>query len=248
MRKNIIAGNWKMNFSIEETEDFLNKLMPRVGSAKCEVVVCPPFTSLYVANKILKDSNVKLGAQNIHFEDNGAYTGEISPKMLKSLNVSYVIVGHSERRGYFNENDSDINKKIFTCLKYDFIPILCVGETLSERESGNMEGVLETQINGAFSNISMDDAKKIVIAYEPVWAIGTGKSATSDDANKVIGFIRNLIEKKYDKNLADEIVILYGGSVKPNTIKEQMSMENIDGALVGGASIVLEDFELIVNF
>lgn len=248
MRKNIIAGNWKMNFSIEETEDFLNKLMPRVGSAKCEVVVCPPFTSLYVANKILKDSNVKLGAQNIHFEDNGAYTGEISPKMLKSLNVSYVIVGHSERRGYFNENDSDINKKIFTCLKYDFIPILCVGETLSERESGNMEGVLETQINGAFSNISMDDAKKIVIAYEPVWAIGTGKSATSNDANKVIGFIRNLIEKKYDKNLADEIVILYGGSVKPNTIKEQMSMENIDGALVGGASIVLEDFELIVNF
>lgn len=248
MRKNIIAGNWKMNFSSEESEKFLNELLPRVKDAKCEVVVCPPFTSLYVASKILSGSNIKLGAQNIHFEESGAYTGEISPKMLKSFNVSYVVVGHSERRSYFNEKDSDINKKIFTCLKYDFTPILCVGETLSERESGNMESVLKTQINGAFLNVSRDDAKKVVIAYEPVWAIGTGKSATSSDANDVIGFIRSVIEKIYDKDLSNEIVILYGGSVKPNTIKEQMSMENIDGALVGGASIVVEDFGSIVNF
>ena len=211
-------------------------------------MVCPPFTSLQVASDILKNSNIKLGAQNIHFEEKGAFTGEISADMLKSFNVSYVIVGHSERRSYFNETDEDINKKIFTCLKNDFVPIFCVGETLEEREAGKMKSVLESQIKNAFLGVSKEDVKKIVVAYEPVWAIGTGKTATSEDANNVIGFIRNVVENIYDKEVSENIVILYGGSVKPNTIKEQMSMENIDGALVGGASIVVSDFESIVKF
>lgn len=248
MRKNIIAGNWKMNFSVEESEKFLSELVPRLKDVKCEVVICPPFTSLHIANNILRDSNVKLGAQNVHFESNGAFTGEISIDMLKSFNVSYVIIGHSERRTYFNECDDHINKKIFTCLENGITPILCVGETLSERECGSMENILESQINGAFYKVSRENAQKVVIAYEPIWAIGTGKTATSKEANDAIGFIRNVINKIYDDEVAENIVILYGGSVKPNTIKEQMSMENIDGVLVGGASIVVEDFESIVKF
>lgn len=248
MRKNIIAGNWKMHFNIEDTKKFLGELLPKVKDAKCEVVICPPFTSLQTANELLKGTNVKLGAQNIHFEEKGAFTGEISPEMLKSVGVSYVIIGHSERRTYFNETNEDTNKKIFACLKHGFTPILCVGETLEERESSNMEKVLETQITEGFKSVSKEEAKKVVIAYEPIWAIGTGKTATSEDANNVIGFIRSVVEKIYDKNVAEEIVILYGGSVKPNTIKEQMGMENIDGALVGGASLVADDFELIVKF
>lgn len=248
MRKNIIAGNWKMHFNIEDTKKFLGELLPKVKDAKCEVVICPPFTSLQTANELLKGTNVKLGAQNIHFEEKGAFTGEISPEMLKSVGVSYVIIGHSERRTYFNETNEDTNKKIFACLKHGFTPILCVGETLEERESSNMEKVLEAQITEGFKNVSKEEAKKVVIAYEPIWAIGTGKTATSEDANNVIGFIRSVVEKIYDKSVAEEIVILYGGSVKPNTIKEQMGMENIDGALVGGASLVADDFELIVKF
>lgn len=248
MKKNIIAGNWKMNFSVKESEKFLNDLVPKLSGVKCEVVICPPFTSLYVASDILKNSNIKLGAQNIHFEESGAFTGEISASMLKSLNVSYVIIGHSERRTYFNESNEDINKKIFTCLKHELTPIICVGETLSERESGSMRDILKSQINGAFLNISKLDANKIVIAYEPVWAIGTGKTATNQEANDAIGFIRDVIRDIYDNEVAQEIVILYGGSVKPSTIKEQMAMDNIDGALVGGASIVVDDFEAIVKF
>lgn len=248
MRKNIIAGNWKMNFSVEETKKFLNEIVPKINNSKCEVVICPPFTSLQTANEILKDSTVKLGAQNIHFEESGAFTGEISAEMLKGLGVSYVIIGHSERRTYFNETDKDINKKIFTCFKHGFTPILCVGETLEQRENGEMEKVLETQVKEAFMNVSKEDVSKIVIAYEPIWAIGTGKTATSKDANDVIGFIRSVIKGIYDSEISDNIVILYGGSVKPNTISEQMAMENIDGALVGGASINVNDFELIVKF
>lgn len=248
MRKNIIAGNWKMNFSSKESEKFLNELVPRLSNVNCEVVICPSFTSLHVASEILKDTNIKLGAQNVHFEEKGAFTGEISIDMLKSFGVSYVIIGHSERRTYFNENDEQINKKIFTCLKNSIVPMLCVGETLRDRESGNMEKILESQINGAFCNVSKEDAQKIVIAYEPVWAIGTGKTATSKEADDTIGFIRSVIGNIYDDEVAQNVVILYGGSVKPNTIKEQMSMENIDGVLVGGASIVVDDFESIVKF
>ncbi|EGX27999.1 Triosephosphate isomerase [Candidatus Arthromitus sp. SFB-mouse-SU] len=248
MRKNIIMGNWKMHFTIEETEEFLNSLLPKVKNAKTEVVVCPPFTSLALSSNILKGSNVKLGAQNVHFEEKGAFTGEISPNMLKNLGVSYIIIGHSERRMYFGETDETVNKKIHMCLKHKFNPVLCVGESLEEKESNNMEKVLTRQIEKAFFNISEEDAKKVVIAYEPIWAIGTGKTATSFDADNIISFIRKVISGIYNKEVSENIVMLYGGSVKPNTIKEQMSMENIDGALVGGASIVVEDFERIVNF
>lgn len=248
MRKNIIAGNWKMNFSSEKAKSFLSELLPKVNNSKCEVVICPPFTALHVAQEQLKGSTVKLGAQNIHFEENGAFTGEVSAEMLKDLGVTYVILGHSERRTYFNETDETVNKKIFTCLKHDFIPILCVGETLEQRENGEMEKVLENQVKKAFANVSKEDAKKIVIAYEPIWAIGTGKTATSEDANDVIGFIRSVVKNVYDNEVSDNVVILYGGSVKPNTISEQMAMENIDGALVGGASLDVNDFEAIVKF
>ncbi|EIA22015.1 Triosephosphate isomerase, partial [Candidatus Arthromitus sp. SFB-2] len=207
-----------------------------------------PFTSLALSSNILKGSNVKLGAQNVHFEEKGAFTGEISPNMLKNLGVSYIIIGHSERRMYFGETDETVNKKIHMCLKHKFNPVLCVGESLEEKESNNMEKVLTRQIEKAFFNISEEDAKKVVIAYEPIWAIGTGKTATSFDADNIISFIRKVISGIYNKEVSENIVMLYGGSVKPNTIKEQMSMENIDGALVGGASIVVEDFERIVNF
>jgi len=237
-----------MHFTIEETEEFLNSLLPKVKNAKTEVVVCPPFTSLALSSNILKGSNVKLGAQNVHFEEKGAFTGEISPNMLKNLGVSYIIIGHSERRMYFGETDETVNKKIHMCLKHKFNPVLCVGESLEEKESNNMEKVLTRQIEKAFFNISEEDAKKVVIAYEPIWAIGTGKTATSSDADNIISFIRKVISGIYNKEVSENIVMLYGGSVKPNTIKEQMSMENIDGALVGGASIVVEDFERIVNF
>ncbi|BAK79318.1 triosephosphate isomerase [Candidatus Arthromitus sp. SFB-mouse-Yit] len=237
-----------MHFTIEETEEFLNSLLPKVKNAKTEVVVCPPFTSLALSSNILKGSNVKLGAQNVHFEEKGAFTGEISPNMLKNLGVSYIIIGHSERRMYFGETDETVNKKIHMCLKHKFNPVLCVGESLEEKESNNMEKVLTRQIEKAFFNISEEDAKKVVIAYEPIWAIGTGKTATSFDADNIISFIRKVISGIYNKEVSENIVMLYGGSVKPNTIKEQMSMENIDGALVGGASIVVEDFERIVNF
>lgn len=248
MRRNIIAGNWKMHFTQEESKVFLEELLPKVKDAKCEVIICPPFTSLCTASEILKGSNVKLGAQNMHFEEKGAFTGEISPSMLKSFGVEYVILGHSERRMYFGETDETVNRKMITALKHELTPILCVGESLSERESGKMEEVLEKQMKGAFSNLSKEDALKVVIAYEPIWAIGTGKTATSEDADNTIAYIRKVLEDMYGKEVCGNISILYGGSVKPNTIKEQMSMKNIDGALVGGASLLVCDFELIVNF
>lgn len=248
MRKSIIMGNWKMHFTVEETEKFLNELIPKVRNSEVDIVVCPPFTSLALAYNILKGSNIKLGAQNVHFEEKGAFTGEISPNMLKSIGVSHVIVGHSERRMYFGETDEIVNKKIHACLKYEFIPVLCVGESLEEKEDGCMERVLTNQIEKAFLNVSEKKANEIVIAYEPIWAIGTGKTATSIDADNTISFIRKVISRIYNEDISENIAILYGGSVKPNTIREQMSMKNIDGALVGGASIVVEDFEMIVNF
>ena len=248
MRKNVIMGNWKMHFTVEETDEFLNKLIPKVKDAKTEVVVCVPFTSLALASNILSGSNIKLGAQNVHFEEHGAFTGEISPNMLKSVGVSHVLIGHSERRIYFGESDETVNKKIHTCLKHEFVPVLCVGGSLKEKEDGDMESVITNQIKKAFLNISSEDASKVIIAYEPIWAIGTGKTATNIDADNTISFIRNVIRDIYNKEISENMIMLYGGSVKPNTIKEQMSMENIDGALVGGASIVVEDFERIVNF
>ncbi|MGG7162602.1 triose-phosphate isomerase [Clostridium ihumii] len=248
MRKPIIAGNWKMNKDISEATKLVEDLIPLVKDANCDVVVCPSFIALQKVRELTKGTNIKVGAQNMHFEENGAFTGEVSAPMLKSLDIDYVIIGHSERREYFNETDETVNKKIKKAFEYGILPILCVGETLSEREGNTTEAKLECQVEKALDGLSKEQVEKLVIAYEPIWAIGTGKTATADEANETIGFIRNIVEKLYDKNTSEELRIQYGGSVKPSTIKEQMSKEHIDGGLIGGASLKAEDFSAIVNY
>lgn len=248
MRMPIIAGNWKMHNTIEEAVRLVEELKPMVKDAKCEVVVCPTFVCLHAVKKALEGTNIKVGAQNMHFEEKGAFTGEVSPGMLENMGIDYVIIGHSERRQYFNESDETINKKIKAAFEHKLTPILCVGETLDERESDITEEVIAKQVKLDLANISGELVKNIVIAYEPIWAIGTGKTATSEEANETIAFIRGIIENIYGKNVADKVRIQYGGSVKPATINEQMSMSDIDGALVGGASLKAEDFAAIVNF
>jgi len=247
MKKNIIAGNWKMNNGISETVALLKELKPLVEKAECEVVVCVPFTDLAVARKE-KGKKIKLGAQNIHWADKGAFTGEISGAMLKELKVDYVIIGHSERRQYFGETDETVNARLKAALKYAIKPIVCVGETLTEREGGKVEKVLVTQIEGAFKDITKDEMKNIVVAYEPVWAIGTGKTATADDANNTIAIIRNKIKALYGSAVANKLVIQYGGSMNAKNAKELMAKEQIDGGLIGGASLKAEDFAKVVNY
>lgn len=248
MRRAIIAGNWKMNNTISEAVALINELKPMIKDAKCDVVVCPTFLSLPTAVELCKGTNIKVGAQNMHFEDNGAFTGEVSPLMLKELGVDYVIIGHSERRQYFNETDETVNKKLKAAFSHDISPILCVGESLSQRELGITEEVLATQIKLDLSGLSKEQAEELVIAYEPIWAIGTGKTATAEDANNTIGFIRSVVGNLYGNDVAEKVRIQYGGSVKPSTIKEQMAMEHIDGGLIGGASLKASDFAAIVNF
>jgi len=247
MRTPIIAGNWKMNNTISESLALIGGIKESKLNENVEAVVCVPFTSLNETKKALEGSNIKLGAQNMHWEENGAYTGEISPLMLKEIGVDYCIIGHSERRQYFNETDETVNKKIKTALEYDIKPIVCVGETLEEREGNREEEVVKRQVLKAFEDINKEDVENIVIAYEPIWAIGTGKTASSDDANQMCKFIRNIIKDIYDENTGENIRIQYGGSVKPGNVKELMGKEDIDGALVGGASLVAEDFEKLVN-
>lgn len=248
MRRPIIAGNWKMNNTIEEAVSLVKELKDKVATAKCDVVICPTFLSLPAVVKECEGTNIMVGAQNMHFEDKGAYTGEVSPKMLKELRVKFVIIGHSERRQYFNETDETVNKKLRAAFNHKITPILCVGETLEERELGITEEVLGSQIKQDLINISEEEVKNMVVAYEPIWAIGTGKTATAEDANDTIGYIRSVIEKLYGKEVAEAVRIQYGGSVKPSTIKEQMAMEHIDGGLIGGASLKAEDFSAIVNY
>jgi triosephosphate isomerase len=248
MRMPIIAGNWKMHNTIEEAIKLVEELKPMVKDAKCEVVVCPTFVCLHAIKKAVEGTNIKVGAQNMHFEEKGAFTGEVSPGMLENMGIDYVIIGHSERRQYFNETDETINKKIKAAFEHNLTPILCVGETLDERENNITEEVIAKQIKLDLATISAELVEKIVIAYEPIWAIGTGKTATSEEANETIAFIRGIIGNIYGKNVADKVRIQYGGSVKPATINEQMSMSDIDGALVGGASLKAEDFAAIVNF
>lgn len=248
MRRPIIAGNWKMNNTIEEAVSLVKELKDRVATAECDVVICPTFLSLPAVVKECEGTNIMVGAQNMHFEDKGAYTGEVSPKMLKELGVKFVIIGHSERRQYFNETDETVNKKLRAAFNHKITPILCVGETLEERELGITEEVLGSQIKQDLINISEEEVKNMVVAYEPIWAIGTGKTATAEDANDTIGYIRSVIEKLYGKEVAEAVRIQYGGSVKPSTIKEQMAMEHIDGGLIGGASLKAEDFSAIVNY
>ncbi len=248
MRKPIIAGNWKMNNSPKESVNLVESLLPLVKDAKCEVIVCPTFTSLYPVIEKVKGSNIKVGAQNMYFEESGAFTGEISPLMLKDMGVEYVILGHSERREYFKEDDSLINKKVKVAFDYNLIPILCVGETLEEKEAGNTKSKISGQIKNGLEGLDAEKVEAMVIAYEPIWAIGTGKTATSEEANDVIKFIREEVKSLYGEIAAASVRIQYGGSVKPSTIKEQMAQSDIDGALVGGAALKAEDFSAIVNF
>ncbi len=248
MRKPIIAGNWKMFFTIDEGVKVAHELKGLVKNAEVDVVICAPYLQLPALVKELKGSNVHVGAQNMHYEEKGAFTGEIAPGMLTDLGVEYVIIGHSERRQYFNETDETVNLKLKAAYRHKLKPILCVGESLEEREAGTTKSVIENQINKDFLEISPEDAKNTVIAYEPIWAIGTGKTATSEEANETISQIRHMISELYGAAIASAVRIQYGGSVKPNTIKEQMGMSDIDGALVGGASLNADDFAKIVNF
>ncbi|HHW70875.1 MAG TPA: triose-phosphate isomerase [Clostridiales bacterium] len=248
MRRPIIAGNWKMNKTPSETMELIHKLIPLVKDTDVEIVVCPPFVCLPAAREAVEGTNIKLGAQNMHFEESGAFTGEVSPVMLKELEVKYVLIGHSERRQYFGETDELVNTKVLAALKHGLIPIICVGESLTQREQGVTEELVKMQTKIALQGVSDEDAKKIIIAYEPIWAIGTGKTASSEDANEVIGYIREAIANVYGDDVAETVRIQYGGSVKPANIKELMSMPHIDGGLIGGASLTAEDFAKIVNY
>ncbi len=248
MRKPIIAGNWKMNKTPKEALELVEELKPLVKNAECEVIVCPAFVCLAQVAEALEGTNIKVGAQNMHFEESGAYTGEVSPSMLKELKVEYVIIGHSERRQYFNETDDTVNRKVRTALENGIIPIMCCGESLEERESGITEAKLEIQIKEGLKGFSAKAVEGIVVAYEPIWAIGTGRTATDEQANETIAYIRSVIADMYGRETADMVRIQYGGSVKPATIKAQMEQSDIDGALVGGASLNAADFAAIVNY
>ena len=248
MRKPIIAGNWKMNKTNMEAKEFIGKLKPLIKPHDCEVVICAPFTICATLKKAVKGTGIKIGAQNVHFAKNGAYTGEISVDMLKELNVEYVIIGHSERRQYFNETDETVNLRTKAALSGGLKVIVCIGETLSERESGKTSDVLLKQITGGLKDLTKDDFKKLVIAYEPVWAIGTGKTATAADADETIAYIRKVIGKQFSKPVANNLRIQYGGSMNVKNVKELMSMENIDGGLIGGASLVAEDFAKLIDY
>jgi len=247
-RKPIIAGNWKLNNTISESIKLVEELIPLVKNAKAEVVIAPTSIALDAVVKAAKGTNVKVAAQNAHFEEKGAFTGEISLKALEELGVQYVILGHSERRQYFNETDEALNKKVKAAFAHGITPILCCGETLAEREANVTNEVTGKQIKLDLQGLSKEDASKVVIAYEPIWAIGTGKTATDDQANETIGAIRKTVAEVFGKEVADKVRIQYGGSVKPGTIKAQMAKEEIDGALVGGASLKAADFAGIVNF
>ncbi len=246
MRKAIIAGNWKMNKTPSEGVKLVEELKPLVAEADCEVVVCVPATNIWAVGQAIKGSNIKLGAENVHWAESGAFTGEISADMLLELGVEYVIIGHSERRQYFGETDETVNKRTLTALAKGLTPIVCVGETLEEREGNKTEEVLKVQLTEGLKGI--EDLTKIVIAYEPVWAIGTGKTATSEQANETIGFIRKTLGELFCEKCAAKVQIQYGGSMKPSNAKELMAMEEIDGGLIGGAALKAADFAGIVNY
>lgn len=248
MRTPLIAGNWKMNNTMSAAKTLIADLKPLIEGAEAEVAVCVPFTAIATVKKAIKGSNIKLGAQNVHFAENGAYTGEISAEMLKELKVEYVVIGHSERRQYFNETDETVNKRTAAALSKKIKPIVCIGETLSEREQGITEKVLTVQIDEGLKGFKSKDFDKIVIAYEPVWAIGTGKTATAEEANETIAFIRQRISKKFSAKIAEKVRILYGGSMNAANAKQLMSMPEIDGGLIGGASLKPNDFAKVVNY
>lgn len=247
LRKAIIAGNWKMNKTRQETKEFINKILPLLKNKQCEVIIGTPFIDLETAIEMTKGSDLKVAAQNCHWAKEGAFTGEISGDMLKELGVEYVILGHSERRQYFGETDITVNKRIKAALNSGLKVIMCVGEKLEERELGITENIVGMQIKVGLNGISKEEMENIVIAYEPVWAIGTGKTATSEEANQVIHFIREEIEKIFDKNIADQLTIQYGGSMKSSNARELLLKEDIDGGLIGGASLDPHEFLKIIN-
>jgi len=249
MRKKVIAGNWKMNNDIAGTQNLITKLISGLSGLNynCDIIVCPPFTSLSEAFSLLKNTPVKLGAQNVYYEDSGAFTGEISPLMLKSTGCEYVIIGHSERRTIFRETDEMINKKIIKSLERGLKVIFCIGETLEEREKGVTMDIVKRQVTEGLRNISEEKMKEIIVAYEPVWAIGTGRNATPQQAEEVHAFIRKLTGSLYSSQTAENLIIQYGGSVKPDNARELLSQSDIDGALVGGACLKAESFIEIIK-
>ena len=246
MRKPIIAGNWKMNNTASQGVALVKAIAPLVEDAECDVVVCVPAIDIPAVGEELKGTNIALGAQNVHFAEKGAYTGEISASMLKEYGVQYVIIGHSERRQYFGETDETVNKRTLAALAAGLTPIVCIGESLEERETGKTESVLAKQIEEGFKGI--EDIKKIVVAYEPIWAIGTGRTATAEQANETIGFIRRKIGEMFCPKCAENVRIQYGGSMNAGNCKELMAMPEIDGGLIGGASLKAPDFAAIVHY
>lgn len=246
MRTPIIAGNWKMNKTISEGVAFLNEVKGKT-EGNAEVLICAPFTLLKDLKEATKGTNIKIGAQNMHYENSGAFTGEVAPSNLVELGIDYVIIGHSERREYFNETDETCNKKVLKAIEVGINPILCCGETLEERESGKTLDKVENQIVKGLADVKSEDLEKVVIAYEPIWAIGTGKTATSEQANEVISEIRKVVKGMYG-DLAEKVRIQYGGSVKPSNVAEIMGQSDIDGALVGGASLNPTDFLGLLKF
>ena len=248
MRKKIIAGNWKMNYCVNKAEDFVSEIKDAINTDEVDVVICPNFVALDRLSDLLEGTNIKLGAQNVHTEDKGAYTGETSVNMLAAVGVEYCIVGHSERRQYFAETNQIVNLKAKKLLEKDINPIVCVGETLEEREANTMFDVVEKQVRESLDGIEEAQMKRnVVIAYEPIWAIGTGKTATAEQANEMCKFIREVVAKMYNDSVAEAVRIQYGGSVKPSNANEILNMSDIDGALVGGASLT-NDFVAIVNY
>ncbi len=247
LRKAVIAGNWKMNKTPSEAKALLNEIAPLVKDADCEVVACVPYVDLTTAVEAVKGTNIKIGAENAHWEEKGAFTGEISTGMLKEVGAEYVVLGHSERRQYFGETDETVNKRTKAVLKAGLKPIVCVGELLWERECNITEEVIARQIKLDFFDVTAEDMKNVVIAYEPVWAIGTGKTATADQAEEVCAFIRATLAKLYSQDVADGVTIQYGGSMNDANAAELLSKENVDGGLIGGASLVAEKFAAIVK-
>lgn len=247
MRRKVIAGNWKMNMLPNEAMNFINDLEPTAKTATCEIILCVPYTDLFYSLLTAQNTKIKIGAQNMHWEEKGAYTGEISPQMLTCINVEYVIIGHSERRQYFAETDETVNKKVKAAFANNLKPILCVGETLKQRELGLAEEVITRQTTLALEGLTKEQVENTIIAYEPIWAIGTGKVATKEDANDAIKQIRNQIASLYAEETAKNITILYGGSVNSKNAKELFSTSDIDGGLVGGASLKIDEFDAIIK-
>lgn len=247
MKNKIIAGNWKMNKTRKETKELITNLIPLVKDTENTVIICVPYTDLDVAVELTKGTNIHVGAENCHWKESGAFTGEIAPSMLTELGVEYVVIGHSERRTYFGETDATVLARTKAALAAGLKPIVCIGETLEERNSGNMETVLRRQVVEGFADITADEFKNIVVAYEPVWAIGTGVTATDEQANEAIGFVRSVFADKYGKQVADQLYIQYGGSMNDKNAAGLLSMAEIDGGLIGGASLVAEKFAAVVN-